>query len=113
MKMLLKDPVKITGVVISHQQNDIFHREPCGGQKERRLIEPLYLQQVFKRVPGMALDQLADIIVRLSGERGKFLQSAGPVIVLDIFESREDQVLFILVGIVFIDLIALILQKNK
>ena len=62
MVIILENPVKIAGIVISGQNDDIFNGKRSGGKQEGRLVQAFYLEKLLKGMAGIFFYGFADSI---------------------------------------------------
>lgn len=85
MVIILENPVKIAGIVISGQNDDIFNGKRSGGKQEGRLVQAFYLEKLLKGMAGIFFYGFADGIRGHMQLAGNFLQLCCAVIGFDIF----------------------------
>ena len=64
MVIFFENPMKITGIVIPGQSDDVFDGQSGGGKQESGLVQTLDLQKLLKGMAGIFFYDFAD---RISG----------------------------------------------
>lgn len=113
MVMLFKDAVEIAGIVITCEDNNIFDGQGGVGEQISCLVETFCLQELLECLPGVLFNNFAERIGRNMKLAGNFTQFRIAVILFDIFQDGKDKMLFILGGIVFVDLVGMIQQMQE
>lgn len=91
-----KQPVEVTGVIVSYPGDDLFYGNTCGCQQMDGMNQPFTLQISRKGVRGIFFHQTADKIGRLSRHFGIFFQSGRTVMFVYVSHGVHDN--FLLVG---------------
>lgn len=60
MVVLFENTMKIAGVVIPGQGNDILNGKGSGGQQKSCLVEPFHLQELLEGLAGIFFHDFAD-----------------------------------------------------
>lgn len=105
--------MEVAGIIVSRQSDDVLYGQGGRGQQKSRLVQTLHLQELFKGMAGMFLDDFADGVSRDMKLPGDLLQGCRKVVMVDILQDGKYQVLFVLAGIIHIDPVRMVQKMEE